>query len=197
MLLIIARILSILFYPLVLIIPLPFFLVFRFTRDVTYAFQWTIFSYVFLGIGGVFMLFAVWRGIFSDLDVSKRKQRPLLFFVFFLIALVYLVALLYFHGPPVLLFAVSGVLMSILFISMVNRRIKASLHMATITAVLLIIGILYGINSIVFFLIPLVGWARVKAKRHTVQETIVGGLSGAFVIAVIYVSIRYIFHLNL
>lgn len=138
------------------------------------------------------MLFAVWRGIFSDLDVSKRQQRPLLFFVFFLLTVLYLTGLVYFDGPPVLFVAVGGILLSISCISLINRKIKASLHMATITAVLLTLGILYNISLITLVLLPILAWSRIKVKRHTLQETIVGMLCGAFVTAVMYGSIRYI-----
>lgn len=193
----IARLLSFLLNPIFILIPVPYLLVYRQTYDVIYSLKWSIISVIFLGATGLFMLFAVWRGVFSDLDVSKRKQRPLLFLVVFIITLSYLLLIKYVNGPQILFISIIGVLIGILFISVVNEKIKASLHMATITSVLLTIGILYGVHIVTFMLVPILAWARVRAKRHSLQETLVGITAGAFVTLVMYISMRYLLHLSI
>lgn len=193
----IARLLSFLLNPIFILIPVPYLLVYRQTYDVIYSLKWSIISVIFLGATGLFMLFAVWRGVFSDLDVSKRKQRPLLFFVVFIITFSYLLLIKYVNGPQILFISITGVLMGILFISVVNEKIKASLHMATITSVILTIGIIYEVHVVTFLLVPILAWARVRAKRHSLQETLVGITAGAFVTLVMYISMRYLLHLSI
>lgn len=193
----IARVLSFILNPIFILIPIPFLLAYRQTYNIQVAFFWTIISFALLGVIGLFMLFSVWRGVFSDLDVSKQRQRPFLFLIAFLVTFLYWLLLFYFNGPKILLVAVLGILLSIVFITIVNRKIKASLHMATITAVLLTIGILYNVSIITLILLPILAWSRVYIKRHSVSETIVGMSSGAFVTAVMYVSMKYILGLSI
>lgn len=193
----IARVLSFLLNPIFILIPVPFLLSYRQTYDVRLSLLWSAVSISILGIAGMFMVFAVWRGVFSDLDVSRRKQRPFLFLIIFHITLTYLVLLAYFNGPKILMISVFGILLSIIFISLVNRRIKASLHMATITAVLLTLGILYEVSGVTLILLPILAWSRVHVKRHSVPETIAGIAAGAFVTVMMYVSMRYILQLSI
>ncbi len=192
-----ARFISFILNPIFVIIPVPFLLIYKVTQNTGYALKWSMFSYLFIALIGLFMLFAVWRGIFTDLDVSKREQRPLLFTFALFTLVAYYLFLLYLQGPLVLQYAVFGVAGGILFVSLINRRIKASLHMATVTTVLLLVGIMYSINLITFSLIPIIAWARLKTKRHTTIEVIVGILCGAFITFVVYVTMKQIFHLAL
>lgn len=192
-----ARAISLLLNPIFVIMPVPYLLVYKVSHDALYALKWSLFSYLFLAMVGLFMLFAVWRGVFTDLDVSKREQRPLLFFFVLLTSVAYYLFLLYLDGPQVLQLAILGIVLGILFVSLINKKIKASLHMATVTTVLLLIGILYNINLIVFTLIPLIAWARIKTQRHTQLEVVVGILCGAFLTFLIYATIKQVFHLSL
>ena len=80
----IARIISTLFNPFLILPPTLYLLVDRAANNDIYAFRWAILSFVFMSIVGIFVVLGVILGIFSDMDVSKREDRPLLF-VFFCI----------------------------------------------------------------------------------------------------------------
>ena len=190
--LILARIISFLTNPIFIIVPIPFLLVHYATNNTVYAVKWTLFSMGFLLIVGLIMLYSVRNKIFTDLDVSKREQRPLLFFIVTLVAISYLFALYFFRGPSVLYIALLGILAGISLVVVVNTRIKASLHVATITATFLTLGIMYNLPPLLAIAIPVIAWARVKTKRHTIEEAVIGGSVGAALILLMYFVVKYI-----
>src|SRR3989344_7062012 len=144
-----AHIISIISNPLVLFVPVPYLLVYHYSNDRLSAFSWTLISFVFLSFVGAFVLYQVEKGKFSDLDVSRREQRPRLFFAVGIAGVIYLLTLTVLNGPPVLYIATIGIMLSIFFVSVINTKIKASIHMATITAMILI-GYRYGMHPIFF-----------------------------------------------
>jgi hypothetical protein len=95
------------------------------------------------------------------------------------------------NGPPVLFLAGCGVVVSIVAISLVNMKTKASVHVATVTALIFIVSILYG-DVFLFFLlfIPLIIWSRVITKRHSLKEALMGGLVGVLLTLLVYVAIK-------
>lgn len=192
MLLSLARIISLITNPFFIAIPLPFLLVYHESGNAAYAFRWAIFSFIFLVMIGVFVVFEVRRHVFSDLDVSKREQRPLFFVYVAFVSLLYLVSLYLLRGPEVLSIAVGGILGSAVVLGLVTHYIKASLHVATISAFFTVLALLYG--GFYFFwllMIPIVAWSRIKIKRHTVSEAIVGCIMGIMLTLIVYFSVMY------
>lgn len=194
---IVAEIISLISNPLILLIPVPYFLVLRVTGDFALAFRWMLFSMAFLLLIGFFMIVAVRRKVFSDLDVSRREQRPLLFVLIGSACFLYFLILYFFRGPAVLYIAVFGIFFGLVLISIINTKIKASIHVATITVLLLTIGILYDVHILlVGVFIPLIAWARIKTKRHTLRETIAGASTGILLTLIMYGVLKFGFHLN-
>ena len=193
-----ARFISFIANPIFIILPIPYYLVHRVTGNTLYALQWTLFSALFMAIVGGFVWINVKRGRFSDLDVSKREQRPLLFLACLVISLWYMVGLILLKGPLVLFFLTASIIFSLIVISFINTEIKASIHVATISAVLTALSIMQGgVNLPILSLIPIIAWARMKIHRHTLSETVVGGVTGCLLTVLIYVIMRYIFHYSL
>jgi membrane-associated phospholipid phosphatase len=189
-----AQIISFIANPLFLALPIPFFLVYYETNDFIAAFKWMIFSMFFIVMVGAFVIVEVRSRVFSDLDVSRREQRPLLFLFAGFVAIMYLLGLIILKAPTILFLAVGGFIASILLISFVNRYVKASIHVAASTIFLLVLFILYGGLNIVWLLfLPVIAWARVKAKKHTIQEVVAGAILGI----VLPLSILSIFKLAL
>ncbi len=121
------------------------------------------------------------------MDVSKRTQRPLLFLVSGILAAIYLGGLFIFNGPKVLIVITIGVIIGIGLASAINTKLKASMHVATISALIFALAIIYnGWYLLTLVLIPLVAWARLRIKRHTLPETVVGGLLGVLLSLCIY-----------
>lgn len=187
----IAKFISYTTDPLFLATPIPFLLVLWASEDVFYSLKWAIFSMMFFAFIGIFVLYGVRRNIFSNIDVSRREQRPAFYLFAIYVCLLYLGSLTLLSGPPVLFLAGCGVLLSIVAISLVNTKVKASVHVATVTALILIVSILYSdALLLLLFFIPLVIWSRVATKRHTVQEALVGGSVGIILTLIVYIAIK-------
>lgn len=198
MIIILARFISFLFNPYFMLLPVPYFLVLRQTGNPVTAIKWTIFSLVFLAGVGLSAYILMRRGYFTDLDISKREQRPLFFLLVAIFALLYFVGLFYFQGPLVLFIALGGIFFSLLVFSFLVTKVKASIHVATITAMIFSLSVLYsGVFLLLLFLIPLIGWSRIKIHRHTRQEVIVGGIVGIVIPLVLFVVLKVLLNVSL
>jgi hypothetical protein len=182
-----AKAVSFFLGPMFTLFPILYVLIAKFSQDHSYILKWTIFSYVFVLIVALFVIFGVMLGAFSNFDVSKREQRPLLFAFSAIIMLCYLVSIFIFNGPKALFIALFAVVLGLIAVATVNKWTKASIHMATLTSATLFIGIVYGGYFFLFLvLIPLLAWARVKMKEHTPLETIIGTILGIVLTLVVY-----------
>jgi len=189
-----AKAISFFLGPVFILLPVPFILVSKFTQDYYYALKWTVFSYAFILSVAVFVIIGVLLGVFSNFDVSKREQRPLLFSFSAFAMFYYLVSLIILGGPKVLFLALFAVVLGLITIVALSRWIKASIHVATATCVILLIGIIYkGYSFILLALVPLLAWSRVKTKEHTVLETIIGSILGVALTLIVYTISRQYF----
>lgn len=191
LILFLARLLSLVFHPLILFLPIPYIIILHATSSITEAIRWTFISWLFIFIFGVIMLYQVKRGTFTNLDVSRREQRPLFFFYFAIIAIIYILSLWIFHGPIVMILLTVGVLCGLVLLDVINNKVKASIHVACVTSILFSFVILNGIAySWVLVIIPFVAWSRIKLHRHTVSEVITGAVFGAFLTVLVYAIIE-------
>jgi len=190
-----AQTISFIFNPLTVILFAPFILVYRTTHDVDLAIYWSAYTLIFLMSLALFAIIAVKKKIFTDLDISKREQRPLMFLVSLFFICAYIVSLFILHGPFILYVLAISSMLGISFVSVINRRIKASVHMAAITALILPVAISFGqYYLLLLFLLPLVGWARIKTKRHTLPEVLVGSSVGGILSLSVYIAIKVFFN---
>ncbi len=186
-----AKFISFIFNPIIVLLVTGFLLTYKTTGDLPGALMWTGYTVLFLAIITLFIFYCVYKKIFTDMDVSKREQRPLLFVVGLLVTVVYLVGLLFLGGPAVLFLITFGVVIGIAFASIINIYLKASIHVATISALMLAIVFAYGNSAYgLLLLIPLVAWSRLKTKRHTLQETIVGAILGVVLSLLVYILMK-------
>ena len=189
----IAKIISFVLNPLLLFVPVPYILVLRNTHSLGKAFFWEIFSLVFMLALFAFILFGIIKGFFSDFDISKRKQRPLLFSFSIFLAAAYIVLLYFLHAPPILFIAVFTIILGITAIEIVNRFTKASIHVGTVAAFATSLSLVYGgLFYLTFLLIPLVAWARIITHNHTKKQTIIGAAIGILITVSVYVIFKYI-----
>lgn len=182
-----ARITSFIFSPVFTLLPMFYILISKSSTDNSYILKWMIFSYTFVLAVALFVVIGVMLGVFSNLDVSKREQRPLLFSFSALIAFCYLTSLLIFNGPKILFIAFFAVALGLIVLAIVNKWLKASIHLATAAAVVMFMGIAYGRYFFLLLLfIPLICWARIKMKEHTLTETVIGTILGAMITLIVY-----------
>ena len=137
----------------------------------------------------VFVVFLYKKKIITDLHVPKREDRlkPLLvsnisyllgYFVFYILrAPIYLRALFF-----------TSFLTTVL-LTIITSFWKISFHTSWITFTSISYYVFFGKWMLfLFLLVPLVAWARVKIKRHTIGQVIAGSL-----LAVITTSFGYSF----
>ena len=130
--------------------------------------------------------------MFSDMDVSVRQQRRPVFIFTAIVALLYLAVILFLQGPKILLATLGALLLGVFIDSIVNRKIKASVHLAVFSAFSLILAILFGgIFWVLPFLAPVVAWSRIKLKKHQLVETIIGAIIGGFLVVFLYYLVKY------
>lgn len=124
--------------------------------------------------------FMVWRGHITDLHMEVRKERIRPFIVS-LVGTAIAWGMLRLMGAPSLLpnFAlVSLVLLGAMFLITLVWQI--SMHSMSITCAVVAAGALYGWGPALLLspLIPVVGAARLKLRRHTLAEVVAGVVLG-------------------
>lgn len=188
-----AQIISTILNPIILLSPAPYFLVLRSTNNYELSFFWEVVSLIFILVFSFFILIGVEKKMFSDLDISKRKQRPLLFTFAIGLTAIYTVFLYFLSAPKILFIAIFTLILELVIFELVNRTTKASLHVGTVSAFATSLFIVYdGIFALAFLLIPLVAWARIASSNHTKQQTAIGATLGILITLVSYVIFKYI-----
>jgi len=189
----VAEIISLVLNPLVVLIPAPFFLVFEKTDNLTLSFQWTVISIFFLFFFFLVILIGIKFGIFSNLDVSKREQRPTLFLIGMLLTIIYFIFLFAFHAPRILSIGTFALILGLIVLETINMFTKVSAHLAVLSAFLTFLVLVEGWEFLPgFLLLPVLAWSRIKTKNHTLFQTIIGTLVGALTTILIYVIFKYI-----
>lgn len=187
-----AKIISFIFHPMVALTLTPFLLIYKITHDLDMATYWTGYTLVFILLFISIIVIATKKRVFTDLDVSKREQRPLLNLIGGFVLISYVISLYLLKAPFILYLASLGVAIGVIIFTLVNRRIKASFHVGAVSALILPVAVSYGhYYLLLLLLIPLLVWARLKTKRHTVKEIIAGGSVGGFLSLSFYYITRY------
>jgi membrane-associated phospholipid phosphatase len=135
-----------------------------------------------------FILFLYKRQKLNDLHIPKRRERllPLL-----------IVNISVFAGLPFLLMTDPSRMMKSVYtiymigipvITLITLFWKISFHSGFITMFSIVFLIIFGAwAAFTILLIPLVGWARLRLKRHTPVQVFCGGaLTGIIAISVFY-----------
>lgn len=176
-----AEFISLVLGPLTFLVLMPAVIVYRQTGNLSYAFEWELFSLFFILIGVALFFIYRGRGVFSDFDLSKKPERQKFYHLVLVLSFVYFISTalikgFFFHLTAIIL----SVFLIILAFDVVNNFLKASIHLGVVCAFVFSMGIFYGLNTflLLFPLIPLMAWSRFKLKKHTLMELLVGGLIG-------------------
>ncbi len=171
-----ARILSTIFNPFLTALALFVILADVSAKDTVDFWRLLFLSTFFTSIGPmlyVFWLYSTDR--ISDLDMSVRHEREVVFSTFIIFYLAGAAALWLAHAPRLLIAAMLGYFASTLIVGYITRYWKISTHALGITAPLVALTMLYGRQPLPFLvLIPMVCWARVYLKAHTVAQVLAG-----------------------
>lgn len=188
-----AQIISIVANPLVLSSPIAFALVLKISADPYYSLIWSLVSLVFTLVIGAFVFVGMKRGIFSNFDISKRTERKPVFIFAGIIILLYFLLILILQGPMILLLGLGILLIGVVVAELINTKVKASMHLAVATAFSFVYAIFFGgyFWMLPLILIPAVAWSRLKLKRHTPIEVLVGTVFGLSLVVVLLAIVKY------
>ena len=135
----------------------------------------------------IYLIWLVHRGTIEDIYMPNRKTRlrPLAVLMVWLLGCLSLIR--YWEAPPVVESFVLAATILVGILSLVTLFWKISFHGAAISAAATTTVMVAGSYAWpVVLLVPLVGWARVRLKRHTLRQVIYGSLVGVL-IALIFV----------
>lgn len=125
------------------------------------------------------LLWSVLTGRVSDIHLENRRDRTESFLVSIACSTIALLLLVQLGAPPMFLVFVRAVLLQAIILFAITMFWQVSVHTAaaasTGTVLVLAIGPTMGA---VLALVPVVGWARMHLRRHTLAQVIVGALIG-------------------
>jgi len=130
----------------------------------------------------IYLLWLVQRGAIEDIYMPERsaRLRPLAMLMVWLVGCLGLIR--YWEVPPIVQSFVLAATMLVGILSVITLFWKISFHGATISAAATITVVMAGSHAWpVVLLVPLVGWSRVRLKRHTPRQVIYGSLLGALI----------------
>lgn len=136
----------------------------------------------------IWIYIGVKTGKFTDLHVMIREQRTEPFIVAIIGAMLLLV-IYYFIGAPMQLvtLAVTMIINGIVFIAL-TMMWKLSMHAAALSASVLIATLLINpLYALFFLLVPVVIWARLVRKRHSLGQGVVAII---IVLVVTFITIK-------
>jgi membrane-associated phospholipid phosphatase len=142
-----------------------------------------------IGIPASYIFWKVYSGEISDFHIPVRTQRFRPMVLSILCALLTLAILWVGNAPPLLMsFMGFGIILAAVML-LITLQWKISGHSTAIAG--MIILLIYSMGQAVWLallLIPLVAWARIRLKRHTLAQTIAGAVLG-----IIFITLFLIF----
>lgn len=133
-------------------------------------------AFLLLVIPFTYLHLALKMGWISKWDIPKREERRPIIIIFILCSVISLYLVNQF-GTKLLLDLFILTLTTGFIASLITVFWKISIHMVLDTTGVLLVNFLIGWNLWpLFILIPIVGWARLKLKRHTFSQILAGVL---------------------
>ena len=158
------------------------------TSSILDALRWSLIL-IALSILPVYLaiIYLVRSGRLDSVFTNVRRQRLKIYLLAGGWAAVGCVVLLYLKAPPGLMAASVTGLSTVVIFMCINLWWKISLHTAFIAASVTLLVILYGwVAMVAIVLIPLMFWARMELKRHSLAQVVAGALLSTLIVAVVF-----------
>ncbi|MBN2073038.1 MAG: hypothetical protein JW770_03725 [Actinobacteria bacterium] len=172
----IARVLSYVFDGSYISIPIFFIICLVAVQNVPQAIGWAFLCVLFgVIIPYIYILILFYKKKIIDMHIPDKRNRMKPLVMSFLSYSMGLVVMHILKAPLILksIFTIS-VISSAIFI-LITRFWKISLHASWITFVVITFYVLFGTWMLALTpLVPIVGWARVRIKRHTITQVVLG-----------------------
>ena len=181
-----ARWISILFDSSIL--SLPIFLAFGYVTSQTLGLLWAILALLIVtGIPMAYLLTGIKGGWVSDMELSKREERPHFILVSLSSDILALLVLRFPGGPHLLTIIVLTYFCLAIVMFSISSSWKISMHMAGVGGFSTALVFVFGAPALWAFLsLPLVAWARLHRRKHDIPQLITGALAGAIVTALVF-----------
>ncbi|MFC1907984.1 phosphatidic acid phosphatase [Chloroflexota bacterium] len=183
----IANLISNVTNPFLMSLVLILLLSFKLTSNIPDAVRWSLIS-IAVSILPVFLIivYLVRSGRLDTIFTNVRGQRTKIYLLASACIGIGCVILCYLGAPSMLVATFVAGFSGLIVFMCINLFWKISLHTAFITASVIALIILYGpIVTVTAVLIPLVGWAKIELKHHSLTQTATGALIAALVIIVV------------
>lgn len=189
-----ARALSTIFNPFLCATGLFVILAHAFAASTLHFWELSFAGILFYALAPVIAIFYLYlSGRISDFDMSVRAERSRAFLVFVSIDLAAALVLSVDRAPIALIAMAWGYTFAAAAIMVITRWWKISTHAFGITGPFVAMYMLFGLVPLPYvFIVPLVFWARVYLRAHTVAQV----LGGAALGVVSTVAVFRFFHLG-
>jgi len=161
---------------------------FKSTPSALDAIKWSLISVAasILPVFGV-IIYLVRSQRLESAFINVRKQRTKIYLLAGVSASVGCVILYHLEAPKELIAAFVAGLSAVVVFMCVNLLWKISLHTAFVTASVTVLIILYGsIAAGTVVLVPLIAWARIELKHHSLAQVATGALLAALIAFVVF-----------
>ena len=187
-----ARFISNTLNPFVLSATVIILLAFHETSNITDALKWASISLA-ISVLPVFIAvtFLVQSKKLDGFFNNLREQRSIAYLLACALGAVSCGLLWYLKAPELLAVTFIAGLLSIIVFSVINHFWKISLHTAFIAASLTIVIIIYRVAAVwVLVFLPLVAWARIDSKQHSIMQVVIGGVLAAAIVVGVFFGFR-------
>ena len=181
-----ARWISVLFDSSVL--SLPIFLTLGYVSAQALGLIWAILTLLIVtGIPLAYLLIGRKCGWVTDMELSHREERPRFILVSLSSDVLALAALWLGNGPHLLRLIVLTYFSLAIVMFSISNFWKISMHMAGMGGFSTALVFVFGAPALWAFLsLPLVAWARLHRRKHTIPQLIAGALAGALITVLVF-----------
>jgi len=147
---------------------------------------WTVVPYLYIW-------FLYKKKKINDMHISEKEDRIKPLVVSCISYIIFFIILYVLEGPLFLKSIFAVIIVSTIILTIITYFWKICLHASGITFMVITFNILFGKWMLLMIpLIPLIGWARVRIKKHTVGQVILGTGITAIVTFLIYYNYGFI-----
>lgn len=181
-----ARWISILFDSSIL--SLPIFLALGYASARTSGLLWAFLTLLIVtGVPLAYLILGRKRGWVSDMELSRREERPRFILVSLGSDVLALLVLRLFGGPHLLTVIVLTYFCLAIVMFAISNFWKISMHMAGVGGFSTALVFVFGATALWAFLsLPLVAWARLHRRKHDIPQLIAGTLAGMAITALVF-----------
>lgn len=163
-------------------------LAFRETSAISNAIKWALISLA-ISVVPVFVavIILLHSGKMDGFFTNPREQRYIIYLIASVFGAIGCGLLWYLEAPELLKITFTTGLIAIIVFTGINYFWKISLHTAFTAASLTIIIIIYGVTALwTLIFLPLVAWARIELKQHSIAQVTGGALIAVIIVVGVF-----------